>query len=87
MWNEFSGAICDWDGWSWPWQFHFILPLLFWVLTITVVVMLVRYAFGWSAQPPLLKRHPPGFDLLAERYTRGEINRNEFLQKKHDIFG
>lgn len=87
MWNQFSGAICDWDGWSWFWPVHVILPLLFWALIITVVVMLVRYAFAWNAQPPLLERLPPSLDLLAERYTRGEINRDEFLQKKRDIFG
>jgi uncharacterized membrane protein len=34
-----------------------------------------------------LERHPPGLDVLAERYTRGEINRDEFLQKKRDMFG
>ena len=87
MWNEFSGAICDWDSRSWLWPFHFTLPLLFWALIITVVVMLVRYTFGWSAQPPFSKGHPPNLQLLAERYTRGEINRDEFLQKKRDIFG
>lgn len=87
MWNGFSGMICDWDGWSWFWPFHFMLPLSFWALIIMAVVIAVRYASGWSAHPPLVERHPPGLDVLAERYTRGEINRDEFLQKKRDIFG
>ena len=87
MSNGFYGVICDWDGWSGFWPFHFILPLSFWALIIMAVVMAVRYASGWSAHPPLLERHSPGLDVLTERYTRGEINRDEFLQKKRDIFG
>ena len=29
----------------------------------------------------------PGIDVLEERYARGEINRDEYLQKKRDITG
>jgi uncharacterized membrane protein len=30
-------------------------------------------------------RYPPGLDLLAIRYARGEIDRTEYLQKRGDI--
>ena len=28
---------------------------------------------------------PGGLDLLEQRYTRGEVNREEYLQKKGDL--
>jgi putative membrane protein len=30
-------------------------------------------------------RRSPGLDVLEERYARGEINRDEYLEKKRDI--
>jgi putative membrane protein len=84
MWNGPFGMMGG-SGWFWP--FHFIFPLLFLALTITVVVMLVRYATGQGDQPPRREHRPPGLDVLEERYARGEINRDEYLQEKHDILG
>jgi putative membrane protein len=34
-----------------------------------------------------LERRSPGLDVLEERYARGEINRDEYLQKKRDMAG
>jgi len=31
------------------------------------------------------RRHSPGLDVLEERYARGEIDRDEYLQKKKDL--
>ena len=87
MWNGPYGMMGDWGGWGWFGPFHFIVPLLFWALIITAVVMLVRYATGWGGHSPRLDRRPPGLDVLEERYARGEINRDEYLQKKRDIIG
>jgi uncharacterized membrane protein len=33
------------------------------------------------------KRPANGLELLARRYARGEINRDDYLQKKEDILG
>jgi uncharacterized membrane protein len=30
-------------------------------------------------------RHSSGLGILEERYAKGEIQRNEFLQKKRDL--
>jgi len=91
MWNESFGMM---GGWGWFGPFHFIIPLLFWALIVTAVVMFVRYAFGWGGHPMGpgmmghgMERRSSGLDVLEERYARGEINRDEYLQKKRDIVG
>jgi putative membrane protein len=93
MWNGPFG-----DGWGWFWPFHFIFPLLFWALIIVAVVSLVRYAggSGWHPMGPGMmmghgmmghgaERRSSALDVLEERYARGEINRDEYLEKKKDI--
>jgi putative membrane protein len=94
MWNGPYGMMGDWGGWGWFGPFHFIFPLLFLALIITAIVMAVRYAIGWDGYPmrpgmmgPGMERRPLGLDILEERYARGEINRDEYLQKKRDILG
>lgn len=55
--------------------------LLFWGLLIAGVVLLVKNTWGNSGQ----NREKTALDLLKERYARGEIGREEFEQKKHDL--
>ena len=92
MWNGPYGAMGGWDGWGWFWPFHFIIPLLFLALLITVVVLAVRYAMGWGGHPTGpgmmgygVERRSSALDVLEERYARGEIKRDEYLEKKRDI--
>lgn len=102
MWNGrygMMGGWGGWDGWGWFWPFHFIIPLLFLALIITAVVLVVRYVIGWGGHPMGpgmmghgmmghgMERRPSGLDVLEERYARGEINRDEYLEKKRDITG
>ncbi len=67
-----------WFGW---------LPMiLFWIVFIFVVVALSKWIFSGS------RHHDRGagksaLDLLKERYARGEINKEEFDQKKRDLEG
>ncbi len=86
MWGPY-GMMGNWGGWGWFWPFHFIIPLLFLALIIAAVVWLARSAMDWGDRPSRLERRPPGLDVLEERYARGEINRDEFLEKKRDIMG
>ena len=87
MWNGPYGMMGGWDGWGWFWPFHFIIPILFLALIITAVVLVLRYAMSWGDHSPRLERRSPGLDALEERYARGEINRDEYLEKKRDIVG
>jgi putative membrane protein len=93
MWNGPYGMMGGWDGWGWFWPFHFIIPLLFLALVIAVVMLAVRYTMGWGAHaigPGMgygVERRSSALDVLEERYARGEINRDEYLEKKRDITG
>jgi putative membrane protein len=67
---------------------------LFLALIITAIVLTVRYAIGWGGHPMGpgmmghgMERRSSGLDVLEERYARGEINRDEYLEKKRDIVG
>jgi len=59
--------------------------LLFWGLLIAAVIVLVRWGAGAAG-----RRAPPAegqtaLDILAQRYARGEIDREEFEQKRRDL--
>lgn len=61
--------------------------MIFWIVLLGIVGL----ATVWFVRkPPLGKqlsdgRRSPGLEALEERYARGEINRDEYLQKKQDI--
>lgn len=54
--------------------------LVFWVLVAFGFAVLVRYATGNGG-----KEEQHALELLKERYARGEIGREEYEQKKHDL--
>ena len=58
--------------------------LLFWGLLIAGIVMLVRCSMG-SGACGKREREKSTLDILKERYARGEIEREEFEQKKRDL--
>lgn len=74
-----------WDhGWG-GMGFGGPLMLLFWILVIVGVVLLVRWlATGDATRRPGPPRNA-ALDLLKERYARGEIERDEFEQKRRDL--
>lgn len=76
------GEFGTWGGWM-P-GFGWILMLLFWALVILGVAALVKWLAGGMGE----NRRPPekgALQILEERYARGEIGREEFEQKKHDL--
>jgi putative membrane protein len=58
---------------------------LFWI----AVVILVITAFSRGPRHPMgpFWRGSPALDILEQRYARGEIGRDEYLQKKRDLMG
>lgn len=75
----------DWHGFGgWGMGFGFIFMLLFWALVILGIAALIRW---------LTTRPSPGknssdktpLEIVQERYARGEIDREEYEQKKRDL--
>lgn len=58
--------------------------LLFWGLLIVGIVMLMRSSRG-SGACGKREREKSALDILKERYAKGEIEREEFEQKKADL--
>jgi putative membrane protein len=60
--------------------------ILFWGLIIFAIVAIVKWLTGTSAgsaaPPPRTARQ-----ILDERFARGEIEKEEYEQKKRDIGG
>jgi putative membrane protein len=63
----------------------FIWPIIL-IAIVALVVWLVR-STAPAGTLTILARRPAGLDVLEERYARGEIDRDEYLQKKKDIGG
>ena len=65
---------------------HMIVWAVVLIAIIVGVVWMVRSMTGPHAHhlPP---KRSAGLDVLEERYARGEVSREEYLQKKKDILG
>lgn len=80
------------DGWGWG--FGFLHMVLYWGVLILVIALVVKWIFGGPSGPGWLRgdffnereaRGNRALDILKERYARGEIDKEEFEQKKRDL--
>ena len=76
-----------WGGAGWMMLFGGAFWLLLLVLAVGAVVWFARTALHRPHDPPGWGRGAPALDILEERYARGEIERDEYLQKKRDMLG
>ncbi len=76
----------DYWHWGWGWShmiFGSLMMILFWGGIVLVIVLAVRWLGGRSShgpQPPAVHRTP--LELLQERYARGEIDKEEYEERK-----
>ena len=98
MWGYGPGSgygMMGWGGYGWGYG------LLHLVVTVAVIVAIVFFMI-WALRAitgvgprhhmmppmgPMGMRRSSGLDILEERYAKGEINREEYLEKKKDIGG
>jgi putative membrane protein len=74
----------DWGSGGWGMGFGFLFMLLFWGLVIVGIVALFRWSM--VQKPPNGKPHGKSpLEILQERYARGEIDHDEYEQKKRDL--
>ena len=75
----------NWNGFGgWGMGFGFIFMLLFWGLVIVGVATLIRWLLSQSS-PNRSSRDKTPWEIVQERYARGEIEREEYEQKKRDL--
>jgi len=74
----------DWGSYGgWGMGFGMVFMLLFWVLVILGIAALIRWMTTQS--PNRNSRDKSALEILQERYARGEIDREEYEQKKRDL--
>ena len=97
MWSgaEYGGWMHD-GAWTW-WAMglHGLGWLVFLVVLILLGVVLIRALWRGGTMPGAGSGGQPGggadparsraLEILAERYARGEIDREEFLRRKEDL--
>lgn len=69
------------DGGFWP------FGMVIWVAILVAIVALIGWVVRafFSSPNDRFSRSISALDVLEKRYARGEIGRDEYLQKKTDI--
>jgi len=78
-WRDYGmGPGMMWGGWGFGW----ILMIIFWGLIVVGLIFLIRWLVGTAK---ITRVEESALDILKKRYARGEINKEEFEQKKKDL--
>ena len=86
-WAQERGGDWSWGmhpmSWMWgAWGLGMmVMMLVFWGVVITGIVLAIRWLAGQGEK----SRSDRAFDILRERYARGEINKDEFEAKQRDL--
>lgn len=70
---------------GWGPGFGWIFMILFWGVIILGIVALVKWLSTGTNDNNRPRPPKTALEILEERYARGEIEREEFEQKKHDL--
>lgn len=71
-------------GYGMGW-FGFIPMVAFWLAVIVAVVFLIRWLIKPRAGEQWARSEDSALEILKRRYARGEINKEEFEEKKKDL--
>lgn len=83
-WQDYGFGMMGSFGWGW---FMPVFMILFWGLIIWAVVALVRGLARQDGSESAGGRRDSAMEILKERYARGEIKKEEYEEKKHDLGG
>lgn len=86
------GNYTDGMDWGMGMGFGWLFMILFWTLVILGIITLVRWLSDTGGRGPsensLSTKNPStknALEILQERYARGEIDAEEYRQKRHDL--
>ncbi len=77
MWGWGYGGYGNWLGWLGP-----LVMVLFWAAVITGIVFLVRFLIRRGSSHD---REDSALEVLRRRYARGEISKEEYLEKRGEL--
>lgn len=85
--QRYDGHHGFWDsGWGWGHMlFGALGMILFWTIVIALVILLVRWLGGARGDAATGRDRPTALEILNARYAKGEIDRDEYGQRKHDL--
>jgi len=76
-------GIMNWGyGMGWGWS---VIMLVFWVSVIVGIIFLIRWVVLSTDRRHGVKTEGSALEILRQRYARGEINKEEFEEKKRDL--
>jgi putative membrane protein len=82
-WHMGPGMMGGGYGMGW---LGMILMAAFWIAVIIGIIFLIRWlVISTSAGGGAAKSEESGLEILKRRYARGEINKEEFEDKKKDL--
>ena len=64
-----------------------IFNIIFWVVVIIAIVYLIKWLSASSRQGGYEKKGDSALEILRERYAKGEIDKDEFEEKKKALKG
>lgn len=67
-------------GWGWS-----IIMIAFWIAVIVGIIFLIRWVMLSTDKRHGAKSEDSALDILRQRFVRGEINKEEFEEKKKDL--
>ena len=89
MWQNWHqpGAMMGYDGggWFWGMAFHGLSAILFIAVLAVVLSPLFRWLGAGHQTHATTQSGGSALDILKARYARGEIDRDDYLQRKADL--
>lgn len=73
--NWSPASMMGWFGGS-------LMMIIFWILLVVFIVWIVREIGGRNPHP---RSNSSALEILKERYAKGEIDKEEFEDKKKDL--
>lgn len=70
-------------GYSEMMQWGGIGMIVFWIFMVIIIIMLVKF-IATSSSDRTATKEPP-IDIVKRRYASGEIDKEEYEQKKKDL--
>ena len=88
QWGGYGGhmgpGMMGW-GYGMGWLWHIIM-IAFWIAVIVGIIFLIRWlVISAGAGGGAARSEDSALEILKRRYARGEINKEEFEEKKKDL--